>query len=75
MEKELHPPMLGDGSMHAVIDLRADERAARFDALLNELLPTMHSAYPYLGDEGVLEAAIRVAARRLAGDGFVWTKR
>jgi hypothetical protein len=61
--------------MHAVIDLRADERAARFDVLLNELLPSLHSAYPEFGDERVLEAAIRVAARRLAGEGFVWAKR
>jgi hypothetical protein len=61
--------------MHDTIDLRADERAARFEVLVDELLPSLRAAYPDYSDEVLLESAVRIAACRLAGEEFVWDER
>jgi hypothetical protein len=61
--------------MQDMTDSRADERAARFDVLVNELLPSLRTAYPDDSDEVLLESAVRIAACRLAGEEFVWTER
>jgi hypothetical protein len=58
--------------MDARDETRADERAARFDVLVAELLPSLRVAYPDYSEEVLLESAIRIAACRLAGDEFVW---
>jgi hypothetical protein len=61
--------------MRDTIDSRADERAARFEVLMEELLPSLHSAYPDFSDDVLLESAVRIAACRLAGEDFVWAER
>jgi hypothetical protein len=61
--------------MHDTIDLRADERAARFEVLVDELLPSLRAAYADYSDEVLLESAVRIAACRLAGEEFVWDER
>jgi hypothetical protein len=61
--------------MEAPMDPRADERAARFDVLVSELLPSLHTAYPDFSDEVLLESAVRIAACRLAREDFVWAER
>jgi hypothetical protein len=61
--------------MHAPTDPRADERAARFEVLVDELLPSLRTAYPDFSDEVLMESAVRIAACRLAGEDFVWTER
>jgi hypothetical protein len=61
--------------MHAPTDPRADERAARFAVLVDELLPSLRAAYPDFSDEVLLESAVRIAACRLAGEDFVWADR
>jgi hypothetical protein len=61
--------------MHATVDPRADERAARFEVLVTELLPSLRAAYPDFSDEVLLESAVRIAACRLAGEEFVWVDR
>jgi hypothetical protein len=48
---------------------------ARFDVLVDELLPPLRSAHPDLSVELLLESAIRIAACRLAGEHFVWTEQ
>jgi hypothetical protein len=61
--------------MHDTIDPRADERAARFEVMVEELLPSLRTAYPDYSDEVLLESAVRIAACRLAGEEFVWDER
>jgi hypothetical protein len=61
--------------MHDTIAPRADERAARFEVLVDELLPSLRAAYPEDSDEVLLESAVRIAACRLAGEEFVWVER
>jgi hypothetical protein len=61
--------------MHAPTDPRADERAVRFEVLVEELLPSLRVAYPDFSDEVLLESAVRIAACRLAGEDFVWADR
>lgn len=61
--------------MHDTIDSRADERAARFEVLVEELFPSLRTAYPDFSDEVLMESAVRIAACRLAGEDFVWAER
>lgn len=61
--------------MDTMDESRADERAARFDVLVTELLPSLRTAYPDYSEEVLLESAIRIAACRLAGDDFVWIEQ
>jgi hypothetical protein len=61
--------------LHDTIEPRADERAARFEVLMDELLPSLRTAYPDFPDEVLLESAVRIAACRLAGEDFVWAER
>ena len=61
--------------MQDPINPGADERAERFDVLVNELLPSLRTAYPDYSDEVLLESAVRIAACRLAGEEFVWVEQ
>jgi hypothetical protein len=49
----------------------ADERAARFEVLVNELCPMLRRANPFLSDDLVLETAVHIAAYRLSGGDMV----
>jgi hypothetical protein len=51
-----------------------DERSARFEVLVDELLPSLRALSPYLADEQLLELAVHVAAYRLADTRFVWAE-
>jgi hypothetical protein len=48
------------------------ERSARFEVLVDELLPPLRALSPYLAAEALLELAVHVAAYRLADTRFVW---
>jgi hypothetical protein len=48
--------------------------AARFDALVNEVLVPIRAAKPSLSTEEIYELAVRAAAYRLAQQGFVWSE-
>ena len=60
--------------MEPLLHPLANERA-RYDVLVDELLPPLRSAHPEFSVELLLESAIRIAAFRLAGENFVWTER
>jgi hypothetical protein len=60
--------------MEPSYDSLADERA-RFDVLVDELLPPLRAAHPDLSVELLLGSALRIAACRLAGENFVWAER
>jgi hypothetical protein len=60
--------------MERQLDPLTDERA-RYDVLVDELLPSLRSAHPEFSVELLLESAIRIAAFRLAGENFVWIER
>lgn len=49
-----------------------DERSARFEVLMDELLPSLRALSPYVADEAIFELAVHVAAYRLADTRFVW---
>jgi hypothetical protein len=50
------------------------ERSARFEVLVEELLPPLRALSPYLTAETLLELAVHVAAYRLADTRFVWAE-
>ena len=50
------------------------ERSARFEVLVEELLPPLRALSPYLTSETLLELAVHVAAYRLADTRFVWAE-
>jgi hypothetical protein len=50
------------------------ERSARFEVLVDELLPPLRALSPYLTAETLLELAVHVAAYRLADTRFVWAE-
>jgi hypothetical protein len=52
----------------------SDERSARFEVLVDELLPPLRALSPFLTDETLLELAVHVAAYRLADTRFVWAE-
>jgi hypothetical protein len=52
----------------------SDERSARFEVLVDELLPPLRALSPFLPDETLLELAVHVAAYRLADTRFVWAE-
>jgi hypothetical protein len=52
----------------------ATERSARFEVLVEELLPPLRALSPYLTAETLLELAVHVAAYRLADTRFVWAE-
>lgn len=58
--------------MQPLFEPLAEPRAARFDILVDELLPRLRIAYPEFPDEMLRESAIRIAINWLAGEGFVW---
>jgi hypothetical protein len=50
------------------------ERSARFEVMVEELLPPLRALSPYLTAETLLELAVHVAAYRLADTRFVWAE-
>jgi hypothetical protein len=59
--------------MTGSIVLPADERAARFEVLVNELCPMLRRVNPFLAEDLLLETAVHIAAYRLSGGDMVST--
>ena len=57
--------------MTGTLILPTDERAARFEVLVNELCPMLRRANPFLSDDLLLETAVHIAAYRLSGGDMV----
>lgn len=50
---------------------RQDDRAARFEVLVDELRPMLRRVNPFLPEELLLEQAVQIAAYRLSGGDMV----
>jgi hypothetical protein len=66
-----HPRRWELDDMTAMLMIPTDERAARFEVLVDELRPMLRRANPFLPEELLVEQAVQIAAYRLSGGDMV----